>query len=156
MLSVKQGGLQKGGNKCCMKNRWRRSEKDQEEIQKRIAEVERQKAEECEADRERKRERARRAKEAGPEAIRKGKYPRCTSKAASCNPGILHFLRHVRFSHNTRLPCCICHYFSLLKYLVYSKGLSVIYRSSTNALGLYYVIVALFTKLYCKLGIYGL
>ena len=52
--------------------------KDQEEIQKRIAEVERQKAEEPEADRERKRERARRAKEAGPEAIRKGKYPRCT------------------------------------------------------------------------------
>ena len=52
--------------------------KDQEEIQKRIAEVERQKAEECEADRERKRERARRAKEAVSEAIRKRKYPRCT------------------------------------------------------------------------------
>jgi len=52
--------------------------KNQEEIQKRIAEVERQKAEEREADRERKRERARRAKEAGSEAIRKGKYPRCT------------------------------------------------------------------------------
>jgi hypothetical protein len=31
-----------------------------------------------EADRERKRERARRAKEAGPDAMRKGKYPRCT------------------------------------------------------------------------------
>ena len=40
--------------------------------------MERQKAEEREADRERKRERARRAKEPGPEAIRKGKYPRCT------------------------------------------------------------------------------
>ncbi|XP_039781155.1 hepatoma-derived growth factor-related protein 2-like isoform X2 [Panicum virgatum] len=52
--------------------------KDQEEIQKRIAEVECQKAEERETDRERKLERARRAKEAGPEAIRKGKYPRCT------------------------------------------------------------------------------
>ena len=52
--------------------------KDQKEIQKRITEVERQKTEECEADRERKRERARRAKEAGPEAIRNGKYPRCT------------------------------------------------------------------------------
>ena len=52
--------------------------KDQEEIQKRIAEVECQKAEERVADRERKRERARRAKEAGSEAIRKGKYPRCT------------------------------------------------------------------------------
>jgi hypothetical protein len=31
-----------------------------------------------EADRERKRERARRAKEAGLDAIRKGKYPYCT------------------------------------------------------------------------------
>ena len=40
--------------------------------------MERQKSEEHEIDRERKRERARRAKEAGPEAIRKGKYPRCT------------------------------------------------------------------------------
>ena len=52
--------------------------KDQEEIQNRITEVERQNAEEPEADRERKRERACRAKEAGPEAIRMGKYPRCT------------------------------------------------------------------------------
>jgi hypothetical protein len=52
--------------------------KDQEDIQKRIEEVERHQAEEREADRERKRERARRAKKAGPEAIRKGKYPRCT------------------------------------------------------------------------------
>ena len=80
MLSVKQSGLHKGGNECCMKNRWRRSARKirKEEIQKRIAEVERQKAEEREADRERKRERACRAKEAGSEAIRKGKYPRCT------------------------------------------------------------------------------
>ena len=52
--------------------------KNQEEIQERIAEVERQKAEEREADRVRKRKRARRAKKAGSEAIRKGKYPRCT------------------------------------------------------------------------------
>ena len=52
--------------------------KEQEEIRKRIQEVERQKAEERKADRKRKRERARRAKEAGPEAIRKGKYSRCT------------------------------------------------------------------------------
>jgi hypothetical protein len=43
-----------------------------------MEEVERQEAEEREADRERKRERPRRAKEAGPDAIRKGKYPRCT------------------------------------------------------------------------------
>ena len=52
--------------------------KDKEEIQKRFTDVERWQAEEREADRERKRERARRAKEVGPEAIRKGKYPRCT------------------------------------------------------------------------------
>ena len=52
--------------------------KDQEDIRKRIAEVECQEAEEREADREKKRERVRRAKKAGPEAIRKGKYPRCT------------------------------------------------------------------------------
>ena len=40
--------------------------------------MERREAEERDADRERKRERARRAKEARPEAIMKGKYPRCT------------------------------------------------------------------------------
>jgi len=53
-------------------------EKDQEDIRKRIAEVEHQEAEEREADREKKRERVRRAKKAGPEAFRKEKYPRCT------------------------------------------------------------------------------
>jgi len=68
--------------------RWRRMKheeqqeekrkKEQEEIRKRMEEVDRKAAAEREADRERKRERARRAKEAGPEAIRKGKYPRCT------------------------------------------------------------------------------
>ena len=91
-LSAKQGGLRKGGSECCKRKKWRRSarkikkrskrgsqrKKDKEEIEKRFAEVERRQAEEREADRERKRERARRAKEAGPEAIRKGKYPRCT------------------------------------------------------------------------------
>ena len=51
--------------------------KDQEDIRKRFAEVERQEAEQHEADRERKLVRARCAKEAGPEAIRKGKYPQC-------------------------------------------------------------------------------
>ena len=52
--------------------------KKDQDIRKRIAEVEHQEAEEREADREKKRERVRRAKKAGPEAIRKGKYPRCT------------------------------------------------------------------------------
>ena len=52
--------------------------KDQEDIRKRIGEVEHQEAEERETDMEKKRERVRHAKKAGPEAIRKGKYPRCT------------------------------------------------------------------------------
>ena len=86
--------------------------KNQEDIQKRIAEVERQKAEEREADRERKRER-------GPAVLRKQglkllgreNIPGALSKAPPCNPGILYFLRHVRFTHNTRLS---------LKYLVHS------------------------------------
>ena len=52
--------------------------KEQEEIHKRMEEVDRKAAAEREDDRERKRERAHRAKEAGPEAIRKGKYHRCT------------------------------------------------------------------------------
>ena len=130
--------------------------KDQEEIRKRIEEVDRKEAANVKL--------TGRESERGPVMLRKQglkllgmeNIPGALSKAPSCNPCILHFLRHVRFSHNTRLPCCTCHCFSLLKYLVYNKGLSVIYRSSTNALGLYYVIVALFTKLYCKPGIYGL
>ena len=51
--------------------------KDQEEIQKRFPDVEHREAEEREADRERKRERARHVKEVGPNAIRKGKFPQC-------------------------------------------------------------------------------
>ena len=49
-----------------------------QERSRRGPDVEHRQSEEREADRERKRERVRRAKEAGPEAIRKGKYPRCT------------------------------------------------------------------------------
>ena len=52
--------------------------KDQEEIRKRIKEVDHKAAAEREANRERKQERACRAKEAGSEIIRKDKYPRCT------------------------------------------------------------------------------
>ena len=62
--------------------------------------------------------------------------PGALGKTIPYNPGILHFLRHVRFSHNTRLPCCTRHYILLLKYLVYNKSLSVIYHSSTNAIDL--------------------
>ena len=78
-MSAKQDGLRKGGSECCKRKKWRRNaRKIKNEIQKRFADVEHRQAEERETDRERKRERARRAKEAGPEAIRKGKYPRCT------------------------------------------------------------------------------
>ena len=45
------------------------------EIQKRFADVEHRQAEEREADRKRNQERARHAKEAGPDAILNGKYP---------------------------------------------------------------------------------
>jgi hypothetical protein len=50
----------------------------QEEIRIRREIKEREVVAAREADRERKRERACRAKEAGPDAMRKGKYPRCT------------------------------------------------------------------------------
>jgi hypothetical protein len=50
----------------------------QEEIRIRREIKEREATTAREADRERKRERARQAKEAGPDAMRKGKYPRCT------------------------------------------------------------------------------
>jgi hypothetical protein len=52
----------------------------QEEICVRQQMREREEAQAREADRERKRERARQVKEAGPDAIRKGKYPRCTQQ----------------------------------------------------------------------------
>ena len=78
-LSAKQGGLRKVGSECCKRKKLEeKRKKDKEEIQKRFTDVERRQAEEREADRESKRETARRAKEAGPEAIRKGMYPRCT------------------------------------------------------------------------------
>jgi hypothetical protein len=58
----------------------KREEKKEEhkEMRQRQEMREREAAHACEADRERKSERARRAKAAGPDAIRKGKYPRCT------------------------------------------------------------------------------
>ena len=52
--------------------------KEQEDICKRMEEVDHKAVAEREADMERKRERARRANKAGPKAISKGKYPRCT------------------------------------------------------------------------------
>ena len=80
----------------------KKRKKNLEEIQKRIAEVERQKAEEREADRQRKQ---------GLKLLGRENIPGALSKAPPCNPGILHFLRHVRFTHNTRLSCCTGHAF---------------------------------------------
>jgi hypothetical protein len=61
------------------------AEKQEEKHKKQQEEIRiRREIKECEApavretNRERKRERAREAKEAGPDAMRKGKYPRCT------------------------------------------------------------------------------
>ena len=54
-----------------------------EEKRMRKAAHDRTMAQACEADRARKQERARRAKVAGPDALRKGKYPRCTQWRAS-------------------------------------------------------------------------
>jgi hypothetical protein len=51
---------------------------EQKEMRHRQEMREREVAQAHEADRERKRERACRAKATGPDAIRKGKYPRCT------------------------------------------------------------------------------
>jgi hypothetical protein len=59
-------------------NREEKKKEEQKEMRQRQEMREREAAQARETDRERKRERARRAKAAGPDAIRKGKYPRCT------------------------------------------------------------------------------
>jgi hypothetical protein len=66
--------------RLCMVEWEKRMEKKEEQKEMRHHQEmrEREVAQAREADRERKRERARRAKAAGPDAIRKGKYPRCT------------------------------------------------------------------------------
>jgi hypothetical protein len=55
-----------------------KKKEEQKEMRHRQEMRKREVAQACEADRESKRERARWAKAAGPNAIRKGKYPRCT------------------------------------------------------------------------------
>jgi len=56
---------------------WRRMKHEEQQEEKRKEQEEIRKVADRKADRERKREMARRAKETGPEAIRKSKYPRC-------------------------------------------------------------------------------
>jgi hypothetical protein len=55
--------------------------KEQKEMRQRQEMREREAAQARETNRERKRERAHQAKAVGPDAIRKGKYPRCTPAA---------------------------------------------------------------------------
>jgi len=83
----------------------------------------------------------------GLKLLERENIPGAHSKAPPRNLGNLNFLRRVRFRDNTRLSCCTCHCISLLKYLVQSKGLSVMYRSSRNALGLCFFIAPLFRRL---------
>src|SRR6185295_12948481 len=112
MLSVKQSGLHKGGNEYCMKNRWRRSAK---KIRKRF----RRGLQKWNVIRQRNVKLIGRGSERGPDVLRKQglkllgreNISGALSKAPPCNPSILYFLRHVRFTHNTRLSCCTCHAF---------------------------------------------
>jgi hypothetical protein len=67
---AKDGWLRQNNKKKCKER--------QEEIRFRREIKEREAAAAREAGKERKRERARRAKEAGPDAMRRGKCPRCT------------------------------------------------------------------------------
>jgi hypothetical protein len=116
-LNTKESELGKGGSKCCKRNKKRRSAR---KSKRRSGEGWRR----WNARRWRNVKLIGRGserghivqKEAGPDAIRKGKYPGALSKAPPCDPGILHSLRHVRCSSNTRLPCCTCHCTLLFKF----------------------------------------
>ena len=116
MLSIKQSGLHKGGNECYMKKRWRRSAR---KIRKRYERG----LKKWNVGRRRNVRLTGRESERGPAVLRKQglkllgreNIPGALSKAPPCNPGNLNSLRRVRFSSNTRLPCCTCHSFSLFK-----------------------------------------
>src|SRR6185436_4865033 len=102
-----------------MKNRWRRSER---KTRKRF----RRGLQKWNVRRQRNVKLIGRESERGPAVLKKQglkllgreNIPGALSKAPPYNLGILHFLKHVRFTHNTRLSCCTCHCFSLFKYLV--------------------------------------
>ena len=71
----------------------------------RIEAAECKEAEEREADRERKQERARRATEAGPKPLGRGSIPGALNDVPVVCPVISNSLRHVRSSSNTMLAC---------------------------------------------------
>ena len=100
-----------------MKNRWRRSAR---KTRKRF----RRELHKWNVRKQRNVKLIGRGSERGPAVLRKQglkllgrkNIPGALSKALPCNPVILHFLRHVRFTHNTRLSCCTCpvfHYSSI-------------------------------------------
>ena len=71
----------------------------------RIEAAERKEAEEGEADRDRKQERARRVTESGLKPLGRGSIPGALNDVPTVCPGISNSLRHVRSSSSTRLPC---------------------------------------------------
>ena len=73
--------------------------KDQEEIQKRIAEVERQEAEAREADREKSKRGPAVPRKQGPRLLRRGNIPGALSKAPPCTLRNFNSLRHVKVFH---------------------------------------------------------
>ena len=95
-LSAKQGGLRKGGNEYCMRNRWRRSVRKTKKISGRGLQK-------WNVRRRRHVKLTGRRSERGPTMLRKqglkllgrGNIPGALSKAPPCNPRNLNSLRHV-------------------------------------------------------------
>ena len=97
-MSVKQGGLHKGGNECCMKNRWRRSARKTRKISGRGLQkwnVRRRRNVKLTGRRSEIGSAVQRKK--GPKLLGRRNIPGALSKARPCNPSNLNSLRHVRF-----------------------------------------------------------
>ena len=100
MLSVKQSGLQKSGNECCMKNRWRRSARKTRKTFRRGLQK-------WNVRRQRNVKLTGRGSERGPAVLRKQglkllgreNIPGALSKAPPCNLRNLNSLRHVTVLH---------------------------------------------------------
>ena len=102
------------GSTPCSRSRQRTSwnnkqggrKKEQEEIRKRMEEVDRKAAAEREANRKRKCERGHAVRrKPGPKQLERANILGALSRLVPCNPGILHFLRHGRFICNKKLSC---------------------------------------------------
>jgi hypothetical protein len=118
-LHAKEGGQRKGGSECCTRNGWRRSAR---KTKKRSERGWRR----WNVRRQRNVKLIGRGSERGHVVRRKqnqmllgrGNIPGALSEAASCIPGILYFLRHIRCSSNMRLPCCTYQCRSLFNFTV--------------------------------------